>query len=40
MGIYGSLRDRSYSCLAIEESARLLNAFGAETRIFYLAGLP
>lgn len=38
--LYGSLRDRSYSRLAIEESARLLNAFGAETRIFNPAGLP
>jgi len=38
--LYGSLRERSYSRLAIEESARLLNAFGAETRIFNPAGLP
>ncbi|MGJ8580949.1 MAG: arsenical resistance protein ArsH [Psychromonas sp.] len=38
--LYGSLRDRSYSRLAIEESARLLEAMGAETRIFNPAGLP
>jgi len=38
--LYGSLRDRSFSRLAIEESARLLEAFGAETRIFNPTGLP
>ncbi|GAA0859489.1 arsenical resistance protein ArsH [Aliiglaciecola litoralis] len=38
--LYGSLRERSFSRLAIEESARLLNAFGAETRIFNPQGLP
>lgn len=38
--LYGSLRERSYSRLVIEECARLLNAFGAETRIFNPAGLP
>ncbi|MBB1273368.1 arsenical resistance protein ArsH [Psychromonas sp. SR45-3] len=38
--LYGSLRERSYSRFAVEESARLLNAFGAETRIFNPAGLP
>lgn len=38
--LYGSLRQRSFSRLAIEESARLLNAFGAETRIFDPTGLP
>ncbi len=38
--LYGSLRDRSYSRLAIEESARLLEAFGAQTRIFNPHGLP
>lgn len=38
--LYGSLRDRSFSRLAIEESARLLNAFGAEARIFDPTGLP
>ena len=38
--LYGSLRDRSYSRLCIEEAARLLHAFGAETRIFDPADLP
>lgn len=38
--LYGSLRERSFSRLAIEESARLLTAFGAETRIFDPKGLP
>ncbi len=38
--LYGSLRERSFSRLAIEESARLLTAFGAETRIFDPHGLP
>jgi arsenic resistance protein ArsH len=38
--LYGSLRERSFSRLAVEESARLLNAFGAQTRIFNPEGLP
>ncbi len=38
--LYGSLRTRSFSRLAIEESARLLTAFGADTRIFDPRGLP
>ena len=38
--LYGSLRERSYSRLVVEECARLLNRFGAETRIFNPAGLP
>ena len=38
--LYGSLRARSFSRLAIEESARLLTAFGADTRIFDPRGLP
>jgi len=38
--LYGSLRQRSYSRLASEEAARLLEAFGAETRTFDPAGLP
>lgn len=38
--LYGSLRARSFSRLVIEESARLLNTFGAETRIFNPEGLP
>lgn len=38
--LYGSLRPRSFSRLAVEEAARLLRAFGAETRIFDPAMLP
>lgn len=38
--LYGSLRERSYSRFLTQEAARLLNAFGAETRIFDPAGLP
>lgn len=38
--LYGSLRERSYSRLAVEECARLLRALGGETRIFDPAGLP
>jgi arsenic resistance protein ArsH len=32
--LYGSLRERSYSRLAVEEAARLLKLLGAEPRIF------
>ena len=38
--LYGSLRERSYSRLVVEESARLLQFFGCETRIFDPADLP
>jgi arsenic resistance protein ArsH len=38
--LYGSLRDRSFSRLVVQESARILEAFGAETRIFNPSGLP
>jgi arsenic resistance protein ArsH len=38
--LYGSLRERSFSRLAIEEAARLLKLFGAETRIFDPSTLP
>jgi arsenic resistance protein ArsH len=38
--LYGSLRERSYSRLAIEEAARILQRLGCETRIFDPAGLP
>jgi arsenical resistance protein ArsH len=38
--LYGSLRERSYSRLCIEEAARLLQLFGAETRIFDPSDLP
>ncbi|SER54487.1 hypothetical protein SAMN05518866_11334 [Sphingobium sp. YR768] len=32
--LYGSLRERSFSRLAVEEATRLLQFFSAETRIF------
>jgi arsenic resistance protein ArsH len=38
--LYGSLREVSYSRLVVEESARLLNAMGAETKIYNPEGLP
>lgn len=38
--LYGSLRERSFSRLVIEECARLLTHFGAEVRIFNPSGLP
>jgi arsenical resistance protein ArsH len=38
--LYGSLRERSFSRLAVEEAARLLRYFGAETRIFDPSDLP
>ncbi len=38
--LYGSLRDRSFSRLVTEESARILEYFGAETRTFDPSGLP
>lgn len=38
--LYGSLRERSFSRLLTFEAARLLQAMGAETRIFDPAGLP
>ena len=38
--LYGSLRERSFSRLAVEEAARLLRRFGAETRIFDPSDLP
>lgn len=38
--LYGSLRERSYSRLLTEEAARLLQAMGAETRIFDPRDLP
>jgi arsenic resistance protein ArsH len=38
--LYGSLRERSYSRLCVEEAARLLQFFGAETRIFDPSDLP
>tara|TARA_B100000378_G_scaffold82404_1_gene64628 strand:- start:333 stop:1088 length:756 start_codon:yes stop_codon:yes gene_type:complete len=38
--LYGSLRERSFSRLAVEEAARLLRLFGAEIRIFDPSTLP
>lgn len=38
--LYGSLRERSFSRLSIEESARILQSFGAEIRIFNPRDLP
>ncbi|WP_184244734.1 arsenical resistance protein ArsH [Novosphingobium chloroacetimidivorans] len=38
--LYGSLRERSYSRLCVEEAARLLRFFGCETRIFDPSALP
>jgi len=38
--LYGSLRERSYSRLCVEEAARLLEYFGAETRIYDPLDLP
>jgi arsenic resistance protein ArsH len=38
--LYGSLRERSYSRFLTMEAAQLLEAFGAETRIFNPSGLP
>lgn len=38
--LYGSLRERSFSRLVVEESARLLTAMGAEPRIFNPQDLP
>ncbi len=38
--LYGSVRERSYSRFLTFEAARLLDAMGAETRIFDPSGLP
>lgn len=38
--LYGSLRTRSFSRLVVQESVRLLEAMGAETRVFNPTGLP
>ena len=38
--LYGSLRERSFSRFAALEAARLLEMFGAETRICHANGLP
>jgi arsenic resistance protein ArsH len=38
--LYGSLRERSFSRLLVEEAKRLLTAMGAEVRVFNPSGLP
>lgn len=38
--LYGSLRERSYSRLVVEECVRLLTAFGAQAKVFNPEGLP
>ncbi|WP_175717799.1 arsenical resistance protein ArsH [Burkholderia anthina] len=38
--LYGSLRERSFSRLLVEEAERLLVAMGAEVRVFNPSGLP
>jgi arsenical resistance protein ArsH len=38
--LYGSVRERSYSRFLALEAQRLLEAFGAETRLFHPDGLP
>lgn len=38
--LYGSLRERSYSRLLTFEGQRLLDAMGAETRVYHANGLP
>jgi len=38
--LYGSLRQRSYSRLCVEEAARLLRFMGCETRVFDPSDLP
>ena len=38
--LHGSLRERSYSRFLVAEAQRLLEAMGAETKVFDPAGLP
>ncbi|MDY6898699.1 MAG: arsenical resistance protein ArsH [Cyanobacteriota bacterium] len=38
--LYGSLRERSYSRLAAEEAARIIEGFGAEVKFFHPHDLP
>jgi arsenic resistance protein ArsH len=38
--LYGSLRETSYSRLLVQEAERILQRFGADTRIFDPEGLP
>lgn len=38
--LYGSTRERSFSRLVTQEAARLLEEFGADTKVFDPSGLP
>ena len=38
--LYGSLREKSYSRMVIEESALILKEFGCDSKIFNPSGLP
>lgn len=38
--LYGSNRDRSFSRLAVQETGRILEHFGAEVKIYHPKGLP
>ena len=38
--LYGSTRQQSYSRMLVQEAARLLQQFGAETKIYDPSGLP
>ena len=38
--LYGSIRERSFSRLLVEEAERLLQSMGAETHVFNPVGLP
>lgn len=38
--LYGSLRPRSFSRLLVQEAARVLQAMGAEVKVFHPSGLP
>ncbi len=38
--LYGSLRERSFSRLMSQEAARVLDKFGAQTRIYNPSGMP
>jgi len=38
--LYGSLRERAFSRLVVEESARILQAMGGDVKIFNPSGLP
>lgn len=38
--LYGSLRERSYSKLLAEESAKIISSFGADVKIFNPTNLP